>query len=146
MFGRLYHLGRAEAARRADELLERFDLTDAAGRLAKTYSGGMRRRLDIAASLISRPPVLFLDEPTTGLDPRSRMGMWQVIEGLFGDGTTMLLDHAVPGGSRPVGQFDRGDRLGPGHCRGDVERAQGPGGRNASRARHRIRLRTRAGR
>jgi ABC-2 type transport system ATP-binding protein len=91
MFGRLYHLGRAEAARRADELLERFDLTDAAGRLAKTYSGGMRRRLDIAASLISRPPVLFLDEPTTGLDPRSRIGMWQVIEGLVRDGTTMLL-------------------------------------------------------
>jgi ABC-2 type transport system ATP-binding protein len=91
MFGRLYHLGRREAARRADELLERFDLTDAAGRLAKTYSGGMRRRLDIAASLISRPPVLFLDEPTTGLDPRSRIAMWQVIEDLVRDGTTMLL-------------------------------------------------------
>jgi ABC-2 type transport system ATP-binding protein len=91
MFGRLYHLGRAEAARRADELLERFDLTGAAGRLAKTYSGGMRRRLDIAASLICRPPVLFLDEPTTGLDPRSRIGMWQVIEDLVRDGTTMLL-------------------------------------------------------
>jgi len=91
MFGRLYHLSRAEAKRRADELLERFDLTDAAGRLAKTYSGGMRRRLDIAASLISRPPVLFLDEPTTGLDPRSRLGMWQVIEDLVRDGTTMLL-------------------------------------------------------
>ena len=91
MFGRLYHLSRAEAKRRADELLERFDLTDAAGRLAKTYSGGMRRRLDIAASLIARPPVLFLDEPTTGLDPRSRLGMWEVMEGLVRDGTTMLL-------------------------------------------------------
>lgn len=91
MFGRLYHLGRAEAKRRADELLDRFDLTDAAGRLAKTYSGGMRRRLDIAASLIARPPVLFLDEPTTGLDPRSRLGMWEVMEGLVRDGTTMLL-------------------------------------------------------
>lgn len=91
MFGRLYHLSRAEAKRRADELLERFDLTDAAGRLAKTYSGGMRRRLDIAASLIARPPVLFLDEPTTGLDPRSRLGMWEVMEDLVRDGTTMLL-------------------------------------------------------
>ena len=91
MFGRLYHLGRAEAKRRTDELLERFDLTDAAGRLAKTYSGGMRRRLDIASSLIARPQVLFLDEPTTGLDPRSRLGMWSVIQDLVRDGTTMLL-------------------------------------------------------
>src|ERR1700761_3173395 len=91
IFGRLYHLGKAEAARRAAELLERFDLADAAGRLAKTYSGGMRRRLDIAASLIARPQVLFLDEPTTGLDPRSRLGMWTVIQDLVRDGTTMLL-------------------------------------------------------
>ena len=91
LFGRLYHLGKAESGRRADELLSRFDLTDAAGRLAKTYSGGMRRRLDIAASLIARPQVLFLDEPTTGLDPRSRMGMWSVIQDLVRDGTTMLL-------------------------------------------------------
>jgi ABC-2 type transport system ATP-binding protein len=91
LFGRLYHLGRAVAAKRADELLERFDLVDAAGRIAKTYSGGMRRRLDIAASLIVRPPVIFLDEPTTGLDPRSRLGMWGVIEDLVREGTTMLL-------------------------------------------------------
>jgi ABC-2 type transport system ATP-binding protein len=91
LFGRLYHLGRAESARRADELLTRFDLVDAADRLAKTYSGGMRRRLDIAASLIARPPVMFLDEPTTGLDPRSRLGMWAVIQELVREGTTMLL-------------------------------------------------------
>jgi ABC-2 type transport system ATP-binding protein len=91
LFGRLYHLGAAAAARRADELLERFDLVDAAGRIARAYSGGMRRRLDIAASLIVRPPVIFLDEPTTGLDPRGRLGMWGVIEDLVSDGTTMLL-------------------------------------------------------
>ena len=91
LFGRLYHLGAAAAAKRADELLEQFDLVDAAGRIAKTYSGGMRRRLDIAASLIFRPPVIFLDEPTTGLDPRSRLGMWDVIEDLVRRGTTILL-------------------------------------------------------
>ncbi len=91
LFGRLYHLGARGAAARADELLERFDLTDAANRMAKTYSGGMRRRLDIAASLISRPQVMFLDEPTTGLDPRSRLGMWEVIDDLVREGTTMLL-------------------------------------------------------
>ena len=91
LFGRLYHLGVKGAAQRADELIERFDLVDAAGRTAKTYSGGMRRRLDVAASLIARPEVMFLDEPTTGLDVRSRMGMWEVIEDLVRDGTTMLL-------------------------------------------------------
>ena len=91
LFGRLFHLNRSDANARADELLERFDLVDAAGRLAKTYSGGMRRRLDIAASLIARPEVLFLDEPTTGLDPRSRLAMWEVIRDLVRDGTTMLL-------------------------------------------------------
>src|SRR5262245_24021256 len=91
LFGKLYHLSATAAAQRADELLERFDLVDAAGRIAKTYSGGMRRRLDLAASLIIRPPVIFLDEPTTGLDPRSRLGMWSVIEDLVRDGTTMLL-------------------------------------------------------
>jgi ABC-2 type transport system ATP-binding protein len=91
MFGRLFHLSRADAARRADELLDRFDLADAGSRLAKTYSGGMRRRLDIASSLIAAPLVLFLDEPTTGLDPRSRLGMWDVIRDLVRDGTTILL-------------------------------------------------------
>jgi ABC-2 type transport system ATP-binding protein len=91
MVGRLYRLSKRDARTRAAELLERFDLTDAADRPAKTYSGGMRRRLDIAASLIARPRVLFLDEPTTGLDPRSRLGMWEFIADLAGGGTTILL-------------------------------------------------------
>jgi ABC-2 type transport system ATP-binding protein len=91
MVGRLYHLSKRESRVRAGELLERFDLADAAGRPAKTYSGGMRRRLDIAASLIARPRVLFLDEPTTGLDPRSRLGMWEFIADLADGGTTILL-------------------------------------------------------
>jgi ABC-2 type transport system ATP-binding protein len=91
MVGRLYHLGRPEARRRADALLERFDLSDAGGRLVRTYSGGMRRRLDLAAALVAEPPVLFLDEPTTGLDPRSRLGLWEVIEGRVSEGTTVLL-------------------------------------------------------
>ncbi len=91
MFGRLYHLSGSIAKRRADELLERFDLVDAAGRTVKTYSGGMRRRLDLAASLIMAPPVLFLDEPTTGLDPRGRLSMWEIISDLVADGTTVLL-------------------------------------------------------
>lgn len=91
MVGRLYHLGKKESRLRSADLLERFGLADAARRPAKTYSGGMRRRLDIAASLIARPRVLFLDEPTTGLDPRSRQGMWDFIADLVSDGTTILL-------------------------------------------------------
>jgi ABC-2 type transport system ATP-binding protein len=91
MVGQLYHLKRPEARARADELLERFELTDAARRPVKTYSGGMRRRLDLAAALVFRPPVLFLDEPTTGLDPRSRIGMWETIEARTAAGTTVLL-------------------------------------------------------
>ena len=89
--GRLYHLRWPEARSRAAELLEQFGLTDAADRAAKTYSGGMQRRLDLAASLVGRPRVLFLDEPTTGLDPRSRLGMWDIIRALVAGGTTMLL-------------------------------------------------------
>jgi ABC-2 type transport system ATP-binding protein len=89
--GRLYHLSKATARSRAVELLERFDLADAADRTAKTYSGGMQRRLDLAASLVGRPQVLFLDEPTTGLDPRSRLGMWEIIRSLVAGGTTTLL-------------------------------------------------------
>ncbi|GAA4938551.1 daunorubicin resistance protein DrrA family ABC transporter ATP-binding protein [Actinoplanes utahensis] len=91
LFGRLYGLRPAAARRRADELLERFGLSDAAGRSAKDYSGGMRRRLDLASSLIRQPRVLFLDEPTTGLDPRSRNQVWDAIRGLVADGTTVLL-------------------------------------------------------
>jgi ABC-2 type transport system ATP-binding protein len=91
MVGRLYHLPRKEAKVRADELLERFDLVEAAKRPAKTYSGGMRRRLDLAAALVFRPPVLYLDEPTTGLDPVSRLSMWETIEARTAAGTTVLL-------------------------------------------------------
>ncbi len=91
LMGRLTHLPKASVLPRAAELLERFDLVDAADRPTKTYSGGMRRRLDLAAALVHRPPVLFLDEPTTGLDPRSRADLWQVIEELVADGATVLL-------------------------------------------------------
>jgi len=91
MFGELYHLGKKQAVIRANELLERFSLTDAAKRPIKNYSGGMRRRLDLAASLIVKPKVLFLDEPTTGLDPRGRQEMWGVIQELVKGGVTLLL-------------------------------------------------------
>jgi ABC-2 type transport system ATP-binding protein len=91
MIGRLSGLRRSEARTRADELLAQFDLVDAAGRMLKEYSGGMRRRLDLAAGLVTRPPVLFLDEPTTGLDPTSRVRMWGIIRELVGDGATLLL-------------------------------------------------------
>jgi ABC-2 type transport system ATP-binding protein len=91
IFGQLYHLGTRVATERAGELLERFDLTEAGDRVVKTYSGGMRRRLDLASALIARPRILFLDEPTTGLDPRSRIAMWDVIARLAADGATVLL-------------------------------------------------------
>jgi ABC-2 type transport system ATP-binding protein len=91
MFGRLYQLQSSEARRRAGDLLEQFDLADAADRVVKTYSGGMRRRLDLAGALIGQPRILFLDEPTTGLDPRSRLGMWEVLRTLVRGGTTLLL-------------------------------------------------------
>src|SRR3954452_6467085 len=91
MVGELYHMGRKAARARADELLDRFELSDAAKRPVKTYSGGMRRRLDLAAALVVRPPVLFLDEPTTGLDPRSRRALWDTIEDRVAGGTTVLL-------------------------------------------------------
>jgi ABC-2 type transport system ATP-binding protein len=91
MMARLHHLSKAHGRSRAQELLEQFDLVEAADRPAKTYSGGMQRRLDLAASLVAHPAVLFLDEPTTGLDPRSRLGMWDVIRDLVSSGTTLLL-------------------------------------------------------
>jgi ABC-2 type transport system ATP-binding protein len=91
MVGRLYHLARRVARERARELLEAFDLDDAGDRVVKTYSGGMRRRLDLAAALVVRPPVLFLDEPTTGLDPRSRIDLWELIERLVSEGASVLL-------------------------------------------------------
>jgi ABC-2 type transport system ATP-binding protein len=91
LFGRLYQLSSAEARRRADDLLKQFALDEAADRVVKTYSGGMRRRLDLASALTGRPRILFLDEPTTGLDPRGRLGMWEVIRGLVREGVTLLL-------------------------------------------------------
>ncbi len=91
MVGRLYGAPRRDAKARGRELLERFDLVDAGDRATSTYSGGMRRRLDLAAALVAKPPVLFLDEPTTGLDPRSRIDLWETIEGLVAEGTTVLL-------------------------------------------------------
>jgi len=91
MVGRLYHLGRRASRARARQLLDRFDLADAGDRVVKTYSGGMRRRLDLAGALVSEPSVLFLDEPTTGLDPRSRLSLWEVIEELVAGGSTLLL-------------------------------------------------------
>ncbi|MGW0026039.1 ATP-binding cassette domain-containing protein [Rhodococcus sp. NPDC003383] len=91
MVGRLYHLGAKRSRERARELLEQFDLVEAGDRPVKGYSGGMRRRLDLAGALVAEPPVLFLDEPTTGLDPRARLGLWEVIEQLVSRGTTLLL-------------------------------------------------------
>ena len=118
MVGNLNHLDRAVVAQRAVELLDQFNLTDAGDRPLKTYSGGMRRRLDLAAALVARPTVLFLDEPTTGLDPQSRNDLWEVIEQLVGGGTTVLLTTqyleeadrlaSTPGRARPR----------PGHRRG----------------------------
>jgi ABC-2 type transport system ATP-binding protein len=91
LFGRLYGMAKGDARRRAQDLLEHFELSDAGHRLVNTYSGGMRRRLDLAGALVARPPVLFLDEPTTGLDPRSRLGLWQTIEERVSQGSTVLL-------------------------------------------------------
>ena len=125
MVGQLYHMPAQDARARADELLERFDLTDAAKRPAKTYSGGMRRRLDLAAALVYRPPVLFLDEPTTGLDPRSRLGLWETIEGRVAPGHDRAAHDAVPRRGRPARRPDRRDRPRQRDRRGHRRRAQG---------------------
>lgn len=118
MVGRLYNLSKAEARRRTEEVLERIDLVDAADRQVKTYSGGMRRRLDLAASMVGRPEVLFLDEPTTGIDPRSRLDVWSLIEELVEAGTTILLttqylDEADQLAAR-IGVIDRGQMIAEG--------------------------------
>ena len=103
MIGRLYHLGKGRARQRARELLERFELSEAADRPVKTYSGGMRRRLDLAGALVASSPVLFLDEPTTGLDPRSRVELWGIIKDLVAAGSTLLLTTPIPRGGRSAG-------------------------------------------
>jgi len=118
MVGRLYNLSKQEAKRRTDEVLERIDLIDAADRQVKTYSGGMRRRLDLAASMVGRPEVLFLDEPTTGIDPRNRLDIWSLIEDLVEGGTTILLttqylDEADQLAAR-IGVIDRGQLIAEG--------------------------------
>ncbi len=118
MVGRLYNLSKSEAKRRTEEVLERIDLVDAADRQVKTYSGGMRRRLDLAASMVGRPEVLFLDEPTTGIDPRSRLDIWSLIEDLVEGGTTILLttqylDEADQLAAR-IGVIDRGQLIAEG--------------------------------
>ena len=122
LVARLRHLEDAGAI--ADDLLERFTLTDAATRKVSTYSGGMRRRLDIAMSLIGDPPVIFLDEPTTGLDPQGRIEVWQAIKGLAGEGTTVLLDDAVSGRGRAARRSDRDPPRGPDHRERHSRRAQ----------------------
>ncbi len=126
MMARLSGLRGAAAGRRADEMLARFGLTEAGRRRVATYSGGMRRRLDLAASLVGRPAVIFLDEPTTGLDLPSRQVMWQVIEELAGLRGDDLPDHPVPGGGGPAGRPGRGPGRRPHRGRRDHRGAQGP--------------------
>ena len=131
MVGRLYGMDRAAAKRRAGELLERFELSDAANRVVKGYSGGMRRRLDLAAALVANPPILFLDEPTTGLDPRSRLQLWETIEAAGLRGGDRDADHAVPRRGRSPRRRDRGHRPRAGDRPWQFGRAQGPRRRGA---------------
>ena len=127
MIGRLHGLSRAAAKRRADELLDRFDLGTTGNKAASTYSGGMRRRLDLAASLVIKPPVLFLDEPTTGLDPTGRAATWEVIADMTRDGTTVLLTTQYLDEADRFAEPRRGDRSWPSRCRRHAGRAQIPG-------------------
>ncbi len=131
--GRLYHLGARRSRERARELLERFDLAAAADRPVKGYSGGMRRRLDLAGALVAHPPILFLDEPTTGLDPRSPARHVGGDRRPRARGHHPAAHHAVPRGGRPAGEPDRGHRPRPGDRRGHGRHPQGPGGRRAGR-------------
>ena len=124
MIARLYRFSGAESRRRAAEVLERFELAEAADRRVSTYSGGMRRRLDLAAGLIGRPPVVLLDEPTTGLDPRSRQELWSIVEELRRGGHNGAAHDPVPGGSRSPGAGDRGRRPRPDRRAGNSGRAQ----------------------
>jgi ABC-2 type transport system ATP-binding protein len=124
LIGELSDMGRAESKARAKELLAQFELTDAADRVVKGYSGGMRRRLDLAGSLMTRPPVLFLDEPTTGLDPTSRQRVWEAIRGAARRGRHGAADDAIPRGGRRAGPRHRGRRPRPGHCARDAAGAE----------------------
>ena len=126
LFARLQGVDRAAPAP-APDLLEQFDLDEAADKPISAFSGGMRRRLDLAASLITRPPLIFLDEPTTGLDPRTRGQMWDTIRDLVAQRLHGAADHAVPRRGRPAGRPDRGHRPRPEGRRGHLRRAQGVG-------------------
>ena len=126
LLARLLGLGRAAAKARAAELLDAFGLTEAAGRLVKTYSGGMRRRLDIAASIVVTPQVMFLDEPTTGLDPRSRNQVWDIVRALAAAGHDDPALHPVPGRGRPARRGHRGHRPRPGDRRGHAAASSRP--------------------
>ena len=130
MVGQLFHMSKSAARARATEILENLDLADAADRIVRGYSGGMRRRLDIGAALVARPKILILDEPTTGLDPKARIELWEVIRTLVKSGTTLLLTNPVPGRGRRAGRFHRGHRPRQGHRRGHagpIESKAGPG-------------------
>ena len=146
LVGRLTHVSDADIKLRTDALLERFDLLHAGDRLVRTYSGGMRRRLDLAAALVHEPPVLFLDEPTTGLDPQGRTELWTVIEDLVVGRHHGAAHHAVPRGGRPARRPHRRDRPRLGDRRGHRGRAQGPPGRDGDRAGLRRRRQRRASR
>ena len=142
LFGRLYKIPSTERAKRIDYLIDRFDLADFADRVAETYSGGQRRRLDVVASLIASPPVLFLDEPTTGLDPHTRTELWGEIRELAEQGDGRGIDHAVPRGGRPALRLDRDHRR---RCDEGLRNERRPqAGPRARRARSACRLQRRA--